>query len=137
MNVRLAIRKTSLRLPAVKRIILISDDNPAVAKAFAQGAEELGVTILAEVPNKVVVRARKEQPDLIILDIQQADGLEVLSLLKTGLSTRKIPVVVVAAEESPTLRDMALEIGADAFVAKPLEADFLPKVITLLGPQKK
>ena len=32
---------------------------------------------------------------------------------------------------------MALEIGADAFVAKPLGPDFLPKVLTFLTQQKK
>ena len=121
----------------MKRLILVSDGNPTLAQTLSQIGEDLEVTILADPPNKVVARARKEQPDLIILDIQQKDGLELLSLLKTGLGTRKIPVVVVAAEDSSTLRDMALEIGADAFVAKPLGPDFLPKVITFLATQKK
>ena len=121
----------------MKRLILVSDGNPALAQTLSQIGEDLEVTILADPNAKVVAHARKERPDLIILDIQQKDGLELLSLLKTGLGTRKIPVVVVASEDSPTLRDMALEIGADAFVAKPLGPDFLPKVLTFLSQQKK
>jgi CheY-like chemotaxis protein len=120
----------------VKRLILVSDGNPTVAQTLSQIGENLEVTILADPASTVIERARKDQPDLIILDIQQQDGLELLSLLKTGMGTRTIPVVVVAAEDS-TLRDMALEIGADAFVAKPLGPDFLPKVITFLSMQKK
>ncbi len=121
----------------MKRLILVSDGNPELARTLSSLGEGLEVTILADPNSKVVARARKEQPDLIVLDVQQKDGLELLSLLKTGLGTRKIPVVVVSEEDSSTLRDMALEIGAEAFVAKPLGPDFLPKILTFLSQQKK
>ena len=111
----------------MKRLILVSDGNPTVAQALALIGEDLDLTILTDAPTKVIARARKEKPQLIILDIQQKDGLELLSLLKTGMGTRTIPVVVVASEDSTSLRDLALEIGADAFVAKPLGPDFLLK----------
>lgn len=121
----------------MKRLILVSDDSPELAETLRQIGTELDLTVLADPPAGVVARARKEQPHLIVLDIQQKDGLELLSLLKTGMGTRHIPVVVVASEDSSTLREMALEIGADAFVAKPLGPDFLPKVTTFLDGQKK
>ena len=119
----------------MKRLILVSDGSPELVETLAHVAEELDLKVVADPPARVVARARKEQPHLIILDIQQKDGLELLSLLKTSLGTRDIPVVVVAADDSPTLRDMALEIGAEAFVAKPLGPDFLPKVLTFLANQ--
>ena len=107
-----------------------------MAETLSQLEESLEVTILSDAPGKVVARARKEKPDLIVLDIEQTDGLELLSLLKTGMGTRKIPVVVVAAADDSSLREMALEIGAHAFVAKPLGPDFLPKVIMFLEHEK-
>lgn len=119
----------------MKRLILVSDGNPAVTQSLSQIGVDLDITVLSDPPTMILARARKEQPHLIILDVQQKDGLELLSLLKTGLGTRKIPVVVVAIEDA-TLREMALEIGADAFVAKPLGPDFLPKVVTFLASQK-
>ena len=128
--------ETSFRLRVVKRLILVSDGEPTVAKTLSQIGEDLDLTILTDPPSKIVARARKEQPHLIILDVLQKDGLELLSLLKTGLGTRNIPVVVIASEDSPTIREMALEIGADAFVAKPLGPDFLPKVVTFLANKK-
>jgi CheY-like chemotaxis protein len=121
----------------VKRLILVSDSSPELVETLSQIARELDLALLADPPSKVVARARKEKPHLIVLDVQQKDGLELLSLLKTGLTTRSIPVVVVADEDSATLREMALEIGADAFVEKPLGPDFLPKVATFLNNQKK
>lgn len=125
--------KHRLGFEAVKRLILVSDSNPAVIDALSSAGDTLDLTVVADVQGKLLERARKQQPHLVILDIQQKDGLELLSLLKTGLSTRNIPVVVVAEDDSSSLREMALEIGADAFVAKPLGADFLPKVITFLS----
>lgn len=121
----------------MKRLILVSDGSPELVETLSHIGDELDLTVVADPPARVVDRARKEQPNLIVLDIQQKDGLELLSLLKTGLGTRNIPVVVVAGEDSATLREMALEIGADAFVEKPLGPDFLPKVATFLASQKK
>ena len=121
----------------MKRLILVSDGSPELVETLSQVADGLDLTVVSDPPARVVARARKEQPHLIVLDIQQKDGLELLSLLKTGLGTRNIPVIVVAGEDSATLREMALEIGADAFVEKPLGPDFLPKVATFLDGQKK
>ncbi len=121
----------------MKRLILVSDGSPELVESLSHIGDELNLTVLSDPAAGVVARARKEQPQLIILDIHQKDGLELLSLLKTGLGTRNIPVVVVGGEDSSTLREMALEIGADAFVEKPLGPDFLPKVATFLNNAQK
>ncbi len=118
----------------MKRLILVSDGSAELVETLSKIGAELDLTVVADPPARVVSRARKEHPHLIVLDVGQRDGFELLSLLKTGLGTRSIPVIVVAADESA--RDMALEIGADAFVAKPLGPDFLPKVATFLDGQK-
>src|SRR4051812_14163754 len=107
-------------MPAVQRLILVSDDEPMVAESLSQIGKNLDVTVVADTNKKVVDRARKERPDIVVLDVQQKDGLELLSLLKTGRNTKDIPVVVIADADLPDLRDMALEVGADAFITKPL-----------------
>jgi two-component system, chemotaxis family, sensor kinase CheA len=88
------------------------------------------------VGSRVVDRARKDKPDLIVLDIEQKGGLELLSRLKTGPATRNIPVIVVSEQDTADVRDMALEVGADGFIAKPVGKDFLPKLLTLLDSKK-
>ena len=115
------------------KLILVSDDEPTVADSLARIGQELDVTVVADTQAKVVERARMNKPDLVVLDIQQKNGLELLSLLKTGRATKDIPVIVIALEESPDLREMALEVGADGFIAKPLGKDFLPKLLLFLG----
>jgi CheY-like chemotaxis protein len=117
----------------VQRLILVSDDEPVVAESLSQIGKSLDVTVLSEAKGKVVDRARRDKPDLVVLDVQQKDGLELLSLLKTGRYTKDIPVVVVASKDAPDLRELALEVGADAFIPKPLGKDFLPKLLLFLA----
>jgi CheY-like chemotaxis protein len=120
----------------MSRLILVSDDDPTVADSLTKLAEGLDVRVAYEVKKKTVERARQEQPDLVVLDLQHKDGLETLSLLKTGRNTRNIPVVVIASIDTPDLRDMALEVGADGFVPKPLGKDLLAKLTLFLSGRK-
>lgn len=120
----------------VQRLILVSDDEPTVADSLSKLAPSLDVKVVAEKKAKVVERARKEQPDLVVLDVQQKDGFEALSMLKTGINTKNIPVIVIARDDTPELREMALEVGADGFIPKPLGKDFLPKLLLFLEGRK-
>jgi CheY-like chemotaxis protein len=123
-------------IAAVKRLILVSDDEPTLSASLQAVGPQLDVTVLEDVGSRVVDRARKDKPDLIVLDIEQKGGLELLSRLKTGPATRNIPVIVVSEQDTADLRDMALEVGADGFIAKPVGKDFLPKLLTLLDSKK-
>ena len=65
--------------------------------------------------------AREYQPDAITLDIFLPDieGWRVLDRLKNDILTRHIPVCVISTDES---RERALNSGALAFVAKPIQS---------------
>ena len=118
-------------------MILVSDDEPTVAESLKKAAASLEVSVVSETHAKVVERARKERPDLVVLDIQAKNALENLSLLKTGRNTNHIPVVAVARDDTPELREMALEVGADGFFPKPLGKDTLPKLLLFLSGRRK
>ena len=117
-------------------MILVSDDEPTVVDSLSKAAPALDISVVSEKKAKVVERARKERPDLVVLDVQQKDGFEVLSMLKTGRNTKDIPVIVIARDDAPELREMALEVGADGFIPKPLGKDFLPKLLLFLAGRK-
>lgn len=68
--------------------------------------------------------ARKEDPDVILLDIIMPvmDGFEVCRKLKASAATSGIPVVFVTAIKGDReSRIKALECGAEAFLAKPID----------------
>lgn len=119
-----------------KKLILVSDSEKTLVESLFKIADTLDLVVTSDAPERVLARARSDKPDLIVLDVSHKDGLELLSLLKTGLPTRETPVVVVARGEAMELREMALEIGADAFITKPLGPDFLAKVAAFLHGRK-
>ncbi len=71
--------------------------------------------------------ARKERPDLILLDLILPDmpGTEVLAELRADPATRGIPVIVLTASRDPESRLAALSAGADDVMAKPVSDDLL------------
>ncbi|MFN4129164.1 MAG: diguanylate cyclase [Paracoccaceae bacterium] len=71
--------------------------------------------------------ARKERPDLILLDLMLPDlsGIEVLHHLRDDPMTRDIPVIVVSSSIALEDRLLALEAGADDVFVKPYDDDLL------------
>lgn len=74
--------------------------------------------------------ARKETPDLIVMDLSMPglDGWGVFEELKTEQRTRAIPCMVVTAHAELD-RNQALETGFQAYISKPFSGDNLLKTI--------
>jgi two-component system alkaline phosphatase synthesis response regulator PhoP len=62
--------------------------------------------------------ARREQPDLIVLDLMlpEIDGLEVCRQLRR---TSGVPIIMLTARVEETDRLIGLELGADDYIVKP------------------
>ena len=83
-----------------------------------------------------VSETRKQQPDLIILDLglPAGDGFIVLERLRGNPNLAMVPVVVVSARDIEGNKERALKAGARAFVQKPWNDDELLALISqLLG----
>jgi CheY-like chemotaxis protein len=87
--------------------------------------------------SEAVAMARKENPDLILLDIGfpadvgsvQWDGFRIMEWFHRLDSARKIPVIVITGSEEPKTKERATAAGAVAFFQKPIEHDYLLKVV--------
>jgi two-component system cell cycle response regulator len=75
---------------------------------------------------QAVSAARKEKPDVVLLDIglPGGDGFVVLERMKANADLGFIPVIIITGRDA-TVRDRALQAGAVAFLQKPVDNDEL------------
>lgn len=70
-------------------------------------------------------------PDVIILDIMmpQVSGIDMLEFMRRRSDLQKIPVVMLSSETTDVQVDEAMQLGADAFIFKPVTIDELEAAI--------
>jgi carbon storage regulator CsrA len=108
--------------------VLAVEDNPDHAELIRLALEECPSIQVTVVPTgEAAIRAlgmhdgvRVKRPDLILLDLQLPglSGIEVLHLIRSVPSLRKMPVVVLSCSKNDEDVRRAIESGANAFVAK-------------------
>lgn len=116
--------------PAKK--ILIVEDDPDHVKALTLRLRAAGYDLLtASDGMQAVAVARREKPDVIILDLglPGGDGYQVLRRLKVLGPLASIPVIVLSARDPAVHREKSLEAGAIAFFQKPPDSDVLLELI--------
>lgn len=116
--------------------ILIVDDEPELVKAVQIRIEQGGYeTLVAYDGREGLEKAKKEKPDLIILDLMlpKMDGYKVCGLLKADARYHEIPVIMLTARAQESDMKTGQEVGADAYIIKPFEhQDLLAKIKELL-----
>ena len=70
------------------------------------------------------------QPDCVVLDINMPEisGEEVLKTLKSDEKT--IPVIIVSADIQNSIKKTCIDLGARAFLHKPVEDDLLIQAVS-------
>ena len=103
--------------------ILVADDEEAVRNLLR---DVLGVNPRYEVLTardgyETMLMARREHPDLVLLDIWMpgATGLEVCRELKKDERTSDVKIIMVTALEQESDKAIAKAAGADGYVTKP------------------
>ena len=108
----------------MKKILAIDDqkDNLLSIKGFLKYFLPDCELFLAQSAKEGIAIAQKEQPDTILLDIimPEMDGYDACKALKKDERTKFIPILMLSAlGQDPQARAKGLELGADAFLAKP------------------
>lgn len=101
--------------------ILIVEDETTLRKSLSEFLTAEGFEVLeAADGEKGLELAKKEKPDLVVLDIilPRKDGYEVLSELKVDEGTKNIPVILLTNLEKPEDIDRAFEKGANTYLVK-------------------
>jgi two-component system, cell cycle response regulator len=106
--------------------ILVVDDDPDTAELLRTWAEGQPYTVLSAADGEEGVdTARRERPDLILLDLRmpRMDGLHAARELKADPALRPVPVILLTACRSTEDKVEAFAAGADDYVTKPFDLD--------------
>ena len=121
--------------------ILIIDDAAEICRFYNSVLTQAGFKVLvAEDGSKGIFKAETEQPRLIMLDLRlpDADGLEVLTTLRSKDATKTTPIIVFTGSATKQKVEEALALGADAFIYKgmmPIK-EMVDKIRSLIFPSE-
>lgn len=106
--------------------ILVADDDRVVLELLSLGLTARGFTVTVAADGmQVIMMARRAPPDAILLDVMMpgGTGFDVLKRLRSNAATARIPVVAMSASTDPALTQKVQELGAGAFLFKPMGLD--------------
>jgi PAS domain S-box-containing protein len=123
-------------------ILVIDDkiDNLITARALLKNLVHNCTVLTSQSGAEGLEMAREFLPDTILLDIKMPDmdGFQVCALLKDDEATRSIPIIILTAMRTDSESKIkGLELGADAFLTKPIDAGELAAQVKAMLRLKK
>lgn len=103
-------------------MIYLLEDDDSIRKLVVYALESQGYEAVGfELPAAFWAAVTKRVPDLVLLDVMlpEEDGLTVLRKLRSNAATKRVPVIMVTAQNAEIDRVRGLDAGADDFVSKP------------------
>jgi two-component system, response regulator PdtaR len=112
------------------RILLVDDDIlPAMLMQRQLGGMGFEITEIATTGEKAIRSARKDPPDIVLMDIQLAglmDGIEAASAI---VAESRIPVIFLTGYEDREKREKASPLAPLAYLIKPVNVKKLGSLI--------
>lgn len=114
-------------------LILLAEDNESNISTMMDYLQIHGYQVnLARNGLEAVEMAKKQKPDLILMDIQmpEMDGLEATRWIRKEPNLVKIPIIALTALAMPGDREKCVIAGANEYLTKPIGLKNLMKIIT-------
>ena len=114
--------------PLPSRRVLVTDDDRMIRLLVRMLLEKEGFKVL-EAENGAVgmEMARREKPDLMLVDLQMPDidGFQVIQMMRADKNLASIPLLVLTSESGSEVESKVLEMGADDYLVKPFEPEVM------------
>ena len=120
------------------KTVLYVEDNEYNLKIVRQLLARTSYRLIEAVDGQLgVERARRELPDLILMDIQlpKLSGLDATRMLRADPKTAAIPIIVITSFALSGDDQKAKDAGASAYLAKPYSPRELLQIIRKLVPE--
>jgi chemotaxis family two-component system response regulator Rcp1 len=120
----LVVEDSDLDFSLIETILRECLDPPDLQRAVDG---EQAMTLLRDVGEAV----RDRRPDLVILDVNlpRVNGLDVLQFIKSQEFVRDIPVVMFTSSRNEREKKVALNMGAEEFLTKPMNLDLMTTLL--------
>lgn len=105
----------------MKKKILIIEDYKNIVEILTMRLSSMGYTVIsANDGQEGLTLARKEKPDLIVLDVTlpKMNGYKISRLLKFDSKYKDIPIIMLTSRETKRDEQIGLETGADVYIYK-------------------
>jgi two-component system OmpR family response regulator len=113
--------------------ILVVDDEPTLVETIRYNLKREGHEVVTATDGLLAIEAaRREQPDLVILDLMlpKLDGFEVCRAIRRS---QNVPILMLSAKDEEVDKVVGLELGADDYVTKPFSMrELLARVRAML-----
>jgi two-component system chemotaxis response regulator CheY len=110
-----------------RRQILIVEDSPTMRQLLVFALRRLKNVDIVEAQDGMdgLRRVSSDHFDLALIDINMPvmDGLKLISLMRGEETLKDIPIVVITTEGAAEDRERALNLGANEYLTKPIQAN--------------
>jgi DNA-binding response OmpR family regulator len=117
------------------KTVLIVDDDEDMYNLLSPMLKKMGFEVFTEVDGyDAVDTVIRIQPAIVFLDIllPRLNGFDVCVKIKQNKKSQSIPVVFVSALESSEIRQKAFNIGALAYIEKPVNFKIFKRIVEKL-----
>ena len=116
---------------------LVVEDSPTMRQLISFSLKRFKNAQVIEAADGVDALKRlsgAEKFDLILTDINMPsmDGLKLVSVVRQNEQLRDIPIIIITTEGAEEDRERGLALGANAYIAKPIQTSHLIKTISEL-----
>lgn len=121
-----------------RKILLVDDSATVLMMERMILASERFQIVTAANGEEAQERARKEQPDLILMDIvmPKVNGIQACQAIKRDPATAHIPIILVTTRGEAASLEAGYSSGCSDYVTKPVNsAELLGKIRNILGAQ--
>ena len=124
----------------MSRRILVVDDSPFIQELVKDILTRSGFEATTAMNgHEAMVAIGEDPPDLVLLDIimPEMSGYQVCRLIRNDERLKALPVVMMTAKDTQKDRFWGLEVGADAYITKPIEEQSLLETVSSLLKEER
>ena len=112
--------------------VLIVDDDEHTAQTYALGLRDAGMVVeILNTPLQTLNKLSTFKPDVLLLDIYMPDatGPEIAAVIRENENYSLLPIIFLSSETDPSQHAIALSLGGDQFLVKPIRSSYLTTVV--------